>query len=326
MATEIFFSWQSDLPASANRNFLLEALQRAANDVGKEGHETIVDRDTHGVPGSPDVVATIFEKIDHCDGFVADVTPIGTAGPQERSTLNPNVAIEIGRASSKPGWGQMILVLNTFYAEPRDLPFDLVTRRVLLYKLDPAQEVKAETRKLVQSKFVAALRSIIEMRLDGVSQALAEGEVLIQPAAPSEISSALSEAALAQRAFLSLNALAREFSATATAILRARKINLVDIDAWYAEYAKLLDPVATYVDLYLPLAQVHLRQLGGAMNLVWGHFRSLRHFDESRPDDVALQQRSLNEVVSAGESVNSSAFELRRSIRQLRERKVGSST
>jgi hypothetical protein len=54
--------------------------------------EPVIDRDTAGVPGSPDIAHTIFDKIDAAAVFVCDVSIVNadTAG---RPTPNPNVLL-----------------------------------------------------------------------------------------------------------------------------------------------------------------------------------------------------------------------------------------
>ena len=99
MEPVVFYSWQSDLSNRCNRGFIPEALQNAAATI--EADETIaiepvVDRDTQGVPGAPDIAATIFSKFSGADVFVADVSITGRG--EKRPTPNPNVLIELGYA------------------------------------------------------------------------------------------------------------------------------------------------------------------------------------------------------------------------------------
>lgn len=52
-----FYSWQSDLPNKTNRTLIQEALERALGAVAADSAGAVVpaiDRDTAGVPGSPD--------------------------------------------------------------------------------------------------------------------------------------------------------------------------------------------------------------------------------------------------------------------------------
>jgi len=61
----IFYSWQSDLPNATNRGFIQKTLERAAKEIHIDQSisiEPVIDRDTTGVPGSPDIAATILDK------------------------------------------------------------------------------------------------------------------------------------------------------------------------------------------------------------------------------------------------------------------------
>src|SRR6266446_2290788 len=60
----VFYSWQSDLPNATNRGFIEKALEEAAKSIRAEGSisvDPVIDRDTAGVPGSPDIASTILE-------------------------------------------------------------------------------------------------------------------------------------------------------------------------------------------------------------------------------------------------------------------------
>ncbi|ENS4063361.1 hypothetical protein ACEW8Y_003421, partial [Acinetobacter baumannii] len=76
MNDRIFYSWQSDCPSNTNRNFIGNALEKAIDEIVKDDKTTIIpviDRDTLGVAGSPDISHAIFEKIDTASVFVCDV-------------------------------------------------------------------------------------------------------------------------------------------------------------------------------------------------------------------------------------------------------------
>jgi len=68
MATKyVFHSWQSDLPNPTNRGSLRESLDKATLETPDDDEleepqredAAKIDPDTAGVPGSPDIVATI---------------------------------------------------------------------------------------------------------------------------------------------------------------------------------------------------------------------------------------------------------------------------
>jgi hypothetical protein len=101
----VFYSWQSDLPGATNRNFILQALENAAKALRNDDTlqvEPVIDRDTLGVPGSPNISETIFEKINQAKIFVCDISIINQdlikQNPNIRFTPNPNVLLELGYA------------------------------------------------------------------------------------------------------------------------------------------------------------------------------------------------------------------------------------
>ena len=72
--------------------------------------------DRKGVPGSPDLVNVILDKIRSSDVFVADVTPVGaTVGATPKKLMNANVAIDLGYALHTTTDRRMIMVMNTVF-------------------------------------------------------------------------------------------------------------------------------------------------------------------------------------------------------------------
>jgi hypothetical protein len=162
MASTVFYSWQSDLPNSTNRGFIQRALERAAKDIISDESilvEPVVDRDTSGVPGSPDIATTILEKIDACDVFVCDVSIINHDS-ENRLTPNPNVLIELGYALKRLGWNRVIMIFNTQFGKVEDLPFDLRMKRVISYSAIQENQDKASERRKLQKQLTNALKVI----------------------------------------------------------------------------------------------------------------------------------------------------------------------
>ena len=148
----VFYSWQSDLPNKTNRGLIEAALSRALKELHEAGEfetEHIIDRDTKGAPGSPDIAAIIFKKIEDSSVFVADVSIIVTS-PSGRSCPNPNVLIELGYALSSLGPDNLILVCNTAFGNLEDLPFDLRGKRISAYRLASDEEPAAARQRLTQ--------------------------------------------------------------------------------------------------------------------------------------------------------------------------------
>ena len=71
----IFYSWQSDLPSNKTRSYIRECIDKAI-DLAQETEAIDAERDeaTQGTTGSPNIVQTIFSKIDEADLFIADVS------------------------------------------------------------------------------------------------------------------------------------------------------------------------------------------------------------------------------------------------------------
>lgn len=158
----VFYSWQSDLPNATNRGFIQTALERAAKTIRNDDSievEPVIDRDTSGVPGAPDIGTTIFGKIEQASVFVCDVSIINnTSGT--RPCPNPNVLIELGYAIKALGSTKIIMVLNSAFGEPELLPFDLRMKRVLAYHM-PEESDRAEVRRKLETVLTDALRLIL---------------------------------------------------------------------------------------------------------------------------------------------------------------------
>ena len=127
----IFYSWQSDLPFETNQGAIRIELRNVISELETATLKIALDEATRETPGSPDIPATIFEKISVADIFVCDLTTINhTAPPEFRRTPNPNVLIELGYAVAVLGWERIVLLFNkTHGVFPDDLPFDVDRRR-----------------------------------------------------------------------------------------------------------------------------------------------------------------------------------------------------
>lgn len=162
MEQTIFYSWQSDLPNSCNRGFIQDCLESAIKDLRGDPffkNSIVIDRDTSGVAGSPDIGQTILSKINKSIVFLCDVSIVSDPSAK-RQTPNPNVLIELGYALNKLGEGKIIMVMNSAFGGPELLPFDLKQKRVMTYDL-PEGENKTETRKKLKSSLVNAIKAVL---------------------------------------------------------------------------------------------------------------------------------------------------------------------
>ena len=159
---KLFWSWQADTPGNIGRFFvrdtLLDAIEtlKADKDViepsEREARDALhLDADRQGVPGSPDLAATIFGKIEAAAVFVADVTLVG-ATPDRKKLINSNVAIEYGHAHHALNDTSILMIQNTHYGDRDQLPFDLRHKAgPIQYSLVPSatkDQIAAEKARL----------------------------------------------------------------------------------------------------------------------------------------------------------------------------------
>ncbi len=124
------------------------------------GIEAVIDRDTEGVTGAPDIAHTIFDKILAAEAFVADVSIV--AGRRRgRPTPNPNVLIEVGYALHALGDNRLILVFNEASGRLDQLPFDLKMRRTIPYRMTRAEKDRSAERKTLEARLSHAIQSAV---------------------------------------------------------------------------------------------------------------------------------------------------------------------
>ena len=122
---KIFYSWQSDLLGSNAKNFIRDCIDEAI-DLAQESEaiEAVRDEATTGTTGSPNIVTTLFSKIDDCDLFIADLSLCFTGDQRnEMKSPNPNVLFELGYAVKAIGWERVICLCNIDYGDK--YPFDI---------------------------------------------------------------------------------------------------------------------------------------------------------------------------------------------------------
>lgn len=152
----LFYSWQSDTTHKTNRNYINKVLEQIRKELEIELKITIIlDKDTQNTPGSPDIISVILNKIEKCDIFIGDVTPITSAN--NKKIPNPNVMLELGYAWSKKGTDRILMILNESYSSPRELPFDLGFKRQIRYSYSkdqsplPTEVLKAPLKSQIKS-------------------------------------------------------------------------------------------------------------------------------------------------------------------------------
>jgi hypothetical protein len=185
MECRVFYSWQSDLPNASNRGFIEKALENVAKSIRNDESvqiEPVIDRDTAGIPGAPDIASAILAKIDKSQVFVCDVSIINLGA--ERPTPNPNVLIELGYALKTLGQERIIMVMNTDFGDPEHLPFDLRMKRTIKYQMSGWSDDKATERKKLEGQIFESLRLMLQeietQALQAIAPALSIGEQAIE--------------------------------------------------------------------------------------------------------------------------------------------------
>lgn len=163
----IFYSWQSDLPGNETRNIIQDGIKDAVR-LLRDTVDIEADRDTKGEYGSPDIAQTIFSKIDNCDIFIADVSAVcryETIDKEGNKTVkympNPNVMLELGYATHVVGWDNVICVLNSDYGTPKDMPFDIASRRLTPFSLKDGNS-KGEAQKYIKGIIQETVEHLLE--------------------------------------------------------------------------------------------------------------------------------------------------------------------
>lgn len=173
MPRTIFFAWHLDTPSDANKKFIWDALIISARNAAVDSQPELSPRaesDTQGVPGTPNIVETIFKRIQQCAAFVADISFVGaTAGGKKLP--NPNVLIELGFAARSIGWERTILVMNSAYGSATELPFDILQHRwPIEYRLTDHTQVRDKRFAALSEAFSEALADCEQFTLSRAAE------------------------------------------------------------------------------------------------------------------------------------------------------------
>lgn len=178
----VFYAWQSDLPSKLNRYLIRDAARSALGHLATAfafEEAPRLDSDTQNRSGTPQIAGTIFDKIDQCGVFLADLTFVGRSEAQDeqqaRCLPNPNVLLELGYAAARIGWERIICVMNKSNGNPEDLPFDLRHRRwPICYDLPiPNKDQIKSERERLSTKLEFAIRSTLQAEHSRVQDVIA---------------------------------------------------------------------------------------------------------------------------------------------------------
>ncbi|MFG1210920.1 hypothetical protein V5F72_00685 [Xanthobacter flavus] len=165
----VFYAWQSDRPTAINRNFIRNALDKAAAQITGDpssGVDVLIDADTEGVVGTPPVTETILGKIAAADVFVPDLTFVAETDTG-KLTPNPNVMIEYGYALRALTFTAMMPVMNTHFGPPESLPFDMGhVRYPTQYEASP--EISDGERRKRRDRLSQTLEAILRLMIQDI--------------------------------------------------------------------------------------------------------------------------------------------------------------
>lgn len=137
----IFFSWQSTRPDV--KKAIMKMLSGVVKELSKEGIDLCLDQDTWNRVGKKRIEVEVLNKIDSCDIFIADLTPVCKIEADEdedrleKLQPNANVMFEYGYALKAKGEERMILLANLEKGEHREhLPFDINHDTITAFTMD----------------------------------------------------------------------------------------------------------------------------------------------------------------------------------------------
>lgn len=139
----VFYSWQSDTK-DGSRKIIENALSNAKEKLKENNGISIeIDHSTLGKSGMPSIDQTILRKIDNCDIFLCDLTPVVKYEKKEgngkiitKQVPNPNVLLELGYAMSAVGVDYIVPVAHQGTWLPTEMPFDINHHSVYCFKKD----------------------------------------------------------------------------------------------------------------------------------------------------------------------------------------------
>lgn len=138
MSDVVFFIWQSDSAATANRNFIRDCIRKAIQHLNSKGYDLEYHEATSSAAGSPEITRFVLEQIELASAVIADVTPVASTD-NGKPIANPNVMFELGWAYKSIGERRISLLTNTAGASnheelrPEDAAFDIRHRRLSPY-------------------------------------------------------------------------------------------------------------------------------------------------------------------------------------------------
>ena len=136
----IFYSWQSD--NNKAKNSIREALDAVVKQLESEGVALEII-DGGGGEGFIKIEDAVRMKIQRCDMFVGDITPVGKVDNKAKLLPNANVIFELGIATQSLTADRIIAVAMAGDWKPESLPFDINHYSMITFKSEKNVETLA---------------------------------------------------------------------------------------------------------------------------------------------------------------------------------------
>lgn len=170
MKYTIFYSWQSNTNPTFNKVLIRDCINSAIKNIQNKGQLKGVlfndlQESTSNIPGTPDIVSTIEERIDCCDIFICDLTIINSydwvlkereKNPNLDYDFFPNINVnwEYSRALGNHSSDAIIAVINTSYGDPKMndkiIPFDSRQKRFpFQYSCNSEEQIEKASSNLI---------------------------------------------------------------------------------------------------------------------------------------------------------------------------------
>lgn len=186
MSYKIFFAYQTDSEDKFNKGFIHQASQNAIDKLKLEGYKIEFDYGFKKTPGTTFLIGEMLKKNDDADMVLVDLTLTSSKNwffAKKRSFFgktfayfnseidklspNPNVLLETGYAWSKKGQYRTLIVMNTAFGNPEELPVDFKGFRWgITYTLD---ENNYKDRKRIREELSSDLYKAFKSSINSES-------------------------------------------------------------------------------------------------------------------------------------------------------------
>ena len=149
MKYKLFFAYQTDIPVEYGKDFIQRAIEKAKIKLKKSNIDLEIDFGCRATPGNPILIQEMLDKSNSSDLVLVDLTFTSSKNrldgkkislwkkelhysnktEDDKKSPNPNVLLETGFAWSKKGYNRTIMLMNTCFGNPDELPVDLKSFR-----------------------------------------------------------------------------------------------------------------------------------------------------------------------------------------------------